>query len=136
MFQISQSFLIPLKAQFYNQKSLNFLDKNRNFDKKIKLSKLIFKGIPGQEIIYANGSSEDAIIARCWRMFIDNYNNGLIDHGVLVQNAMAKAAVRALDSVTELVYRTTGNYPIRAGVTGADKPELKLVRHVPNNFPC
>jgi len=78
-------------------------------------------------MIYANGRSEDGIIARCWRMFIDNYNNGLIDHGVLVQNAMAKAAVRALDTVTEFVYDKTGNYPIRAGITGASKSELKIV---------
>ena len=51
-------------------------------------------------------------------MFIDNYNNGLIDHNVLVQNAMAKSAVRALDVVTEFVYESTGHYPTRAGMTG------------------
>ena len=53
-----------------------------------------------------------------WRMFIDNYNNGLVDHNVLVQNAMAKSAVRALDVVTEFVYESTGHYPTRAGMTG------------------
>ena len=42
------------------------------------------------EIIYPSGRYEDGIIGRCWRMFIDNYNNGIIDHNVLVQNAMAK----------------------------------------------
>lgn len=55
-----------------------------------------------------------------WRMFIDNYNNGLIDHNVLVQNAMAKSAVRALDVVTEFVYESTGHYPTRAGMTGEE----------------
>lgn len=78
-------------------------------------------GVPGQDLIYANGRTEDGIIARCWRMFIDNYNDGLIDHGVLVQNAMAKSAVRGLDTITEFVYNKTGNYPLRAGVTGASK---------------
>ena len=56
-----------------------------------------------------------------WRMFIDNYIDGLVDHNVLVQNAMAKSAVRALDVVTEFVYESTGHYPTRAGITGASK---------------
>ena len=51
-------------------------------------------------------------------MFIDNYIDGLVDHNVLVQNAMAKSAVRALDVVTEFVYESTGHYPTRAGMTG------------------
>ena len=55
-----------------------------------------------------------------WRMFIDNYINGLVDHNVLVQNAMAKSAVRALDVVTEFVYESTGHYPTRAGMTGKE----------------
>ena len=53
-------------------------------------------------------------------MFIDNYNSGLIDHNVLVQNAMAKSAVRALDVVTEFVYESTGHFPTRAGMTGKE----------------
>ena len=43
---------------------------------------------------------------------------------VLVQNAMTKSAVRALDAITEFVYAKTGNYPIRAGITGNSKLEF------------
>ena len=60
-------------------------------------------------------------------MFIDNYINGLVDHNVLVQNAMAKSAVRALDVVTEFVYESTGHYPTRAGMTGKEIGDLKKI---------
>ena len=74
-----------------------------------------------QNLIYAQGRSEDGIIARCWREFIDNYEKGVVDYTVLVQMAMTKSAVRGLEAVTEFVYEKTGNYLTKAGLTGASK---------------
>ena len=79
-------------------------------------------GVKYQDVIYAGGRTEDGILARCWREFINNYiEKDVEDHTILVQMPMAKAAVRALETVTEFVYDKTGNYMTKAGVTGASK---------------
>ncbi|XP_064605796.1 autocrine proliferation repressor protein A-like [Liolophura sinensis] len=80
------------------------------------------KMIPNQPVVFKKdptqkSRSEDSIIAWTWKTFIENTT----DPEILLRMPMTKAAVRALDTITDFAGKTANITPSKFMVAGASK---------------